>query len=121
MANPIKTKIRLEKAQRKIDKRIYPSCPKTREIVKLNERHKQLSKDIDTTYKIMYSRGFRPGIDNQNSDFYDDFDFILGCEKEMEKINRKIENLCKLLGKTEEEINIEIYHLNVGRSSTSFH
>lgn len=117
----VKTKIRLERAQRKIDKRIYPSCPKTKKVVKLNERREQLNKDIDATYSIMYSRGFRPGKDNQNPAFYNDFDFILRCEKEIDRISKSVDKLCKLLGKTEEEINKEMYYLNVGKGSTSYH
>lgn len=120
MANSIKTKIRLERAQKKLDKQVYPTCPTTKAIIKLNERHEQLSKDIDKTYGIMYSKGYRPGIDNQNPKFYGDFDFILRCEKEIEKISKRVDKLCAKVCKTEAQIAEEMYKLNVGRGATSY-
>lgn len=116
----IKAKIRLEKAQRKINKRVYPTCQKTKNVVKLNERYEQLGKDIDKTYSTMYSEGFRPNIDNQNPKFFEYFDFILSCENERAKISRKVDKLCVQLGKTETQIAEEMYNLNAGRGSTSY-
>lgn len=121
MSKSLKTKIRLEAAQRKIDRRKYPSCTLTKKVVKLNERREQLNKDIDEIFKIMHTKGFRPGIDNQNPDFFADFDLILKWQKEIAKISKQVDKLCTKLGKTEPEIMEEMYRLNVGRGSQSYH
>lgn len=117
--NSIKAKIRLERVQRKLDKRVYPTCLVTKAIVKLNEKYKQLSKDIEKTYSTMYSKGFRPDKDNQNPEYFEDFDFILRCERKMERISKQVAKLCIKVGKTEDQITEAIYYLNVGRGSTS--
>ena len=115
----INTTIRLEKAQKRLNKRIYPTDIISRSIAKLIERENQLSKDIDKTFGIMYQNGFRPNIDNKNPVFFNDFDFVLRCQKEIERINNKIYKLCIKINKTEKDIIGEMYALNAGRGSVS--
>lgn len=116
----IQTQIRLERAARRLNKISYSSDPKVREVEKLIEQNDILSKDISKTWSIMYSKGFKAGIDNTNSLYFDDFDFILSTEKHLEKNNKRIDKICELLGTTEEQILKDKYLRNAGKASQSF-
>ena len=116
----IHTQIRLERAARRLNRISYSTNPKEREIEKLIERNEILSKDIDKTWGIMYSKGFRAGKDNSNPLYFDDFDFILSTEKQIEKNNKRIDKLCLQLGTTEEQILKDKYLRNAGKASQSF-
>ncbi|BES63132.1 hypothetical protein [Dysgonomonas capnocytophagoides] len=116
----IHTQIRLERVARRLNKVSYSSDLKIRVIEKLIERNEILQKDIDRTWAVMYSRGFKAGIDNTNSIFFDDFDFILLTEKQLEKNNKRIDKGCTSLGITEEQILKDKYLRNAGKASQSF-
>lgn len=116
----IHTQIRLERAARRLNKISYSSDPKIREVEKLIERNEILNKDINNTWSIMYSKGFKAGKDNTNPIYFNDFDFILSTEKQLEKNNRRIDKICELLGTTEEHILKDKYLRNAGKASQSF-
>jgi hypothetical protein len=120
MANKLKTSIRLKKVAQRLAKPIYPKDPNICALIKAEEKMNLLDKASSDTWKIMYSRGFIPNVDNSNPDFFEDFKMLADFSKEVEKLSKRIERLEKKSGISIEQAQIIFKDLNSGRMSQSF-
>lgn len=120
-ANKNKQNIRVKKACERMErKRFYPTDRTERKLCKLQEEITQYYKDIDRTFEIMFSRGFRPNIDNRNPAFFKDFDFINDRFRLIEKQNKSIMRIEQKYGIKLETVLRNYYRMNQGRLSQSF-
>ena len=120
MTSKQKQNYRYAAAERRILRVRYPQDPAARKLCQLDEQRDRYSKAIDQVFGLMYRRGFRPGIDNQNPAFFADFDLINRWHKDMARIARRVVRIEKQSGKTTDEALHEKYLLNAGRGSQSY-
>lgn len=118
--NKTKQNIRYKQAERRISQRCYPQDLAARKLCQLNEQREQYQKSIDKVFADINRRGFRPGIDNQSSEFFADFDLINKWRKEQQQIARRVDRLEKASGITTNEALRDLYLMNAGRGSQSF-
>ena len=120
MTNKNKQNIRYKKTSARIfKKKVYPQCPHLTKLLKLNERYEELNKSIDKTWDIMRGKGFKPMIDNENPDYFQDFENLQELELMRDKISTKIDKL-EAKGYSLSEAKEAFYLLNQGRGSQSF-
>lgn len=120
MTSAIKQSIRYAKASKKLFTKVYPANKTERQLVKLNERYDDLSNWIAKIWQRVYYKNFRPGADNDNPLFFDDFEELQMVTKRVERLSQAINRIEIKTGVSLDSALLKMYQLNTGRGSQSY-